>query len=328
MNILRSQLLITTWKETVLCSFDAEPLHQSDISITKCQSEEADQRIVRHVLHAIDNYAQFKRIIVNTIDTDVLVLLISYVGRVEEMDPDMEIYAYLTSGKKYYNIVEISKSLGKEVCLALPFFYCLTGCDTVSSLTGKGKCKGWDTWFNSKNKDEFTNVFKELGNQPKEITSYQMDKVEEFIRLLYAVSETSLAADRLKKFQKSTDDDLRKLPPSKEALLQHTKRSCYQAGYIWQECLADLQLPDPKSWGWLFDKIQGLIPCWLSALSSIDIEKFVTTCSFKTAKCESCKCATADMPCIRMCGCNRVCEQRKKETQPEKKAKKRNLGKR
>ena len=72
-----------------------------------------------------------------------------------------------------------------------------------------------------------------------------MDTVEEFIRLLCAVSESSLGAERLNKFQKSTDDDLRKLPPSSEALLQHTKRACYQAGYLWQECESDLDLPDP-----------------------------------------------------------------------------------
>ena len=153
----------------MLCSFDAEPLEQSDISITKCKSEEADQRIIRHVLHIVDDYAEFKRIVINTIDTDVLVLLISYLGRLEITDSDVEIYAYLTAGKKYYSIREITESLGKEVCLALPFFYCLTGCDTVSSLNGKGKCKAWDAWFNSKNKDEFIRVFAELGNQPREV---------------------------------------------------------------------------------------------------------------------------------------------------------------
>ena len=53
------QLLVTTLKDSVLCSFDAEPLGESDFSITKCQSEEADQRIIRHVLHIVDNYAEF-----------------------------------------------------------------------------------------------------------------------------------------------------------------------------------------------------------------------------------------------------------------------------
>ena len=122
----------------MLCSFDAEPLEQSEISITKCQSEEADQRIIRHVLHIIDNYDEFKRIVVNTIDTDILVLLISYVGRMENIDPDVEIYAYLTAGRKYYNITKISKSFGKEVCLAVLLLF-KTGCDTVLSFNGKGK---------------------------------------------------------------------------------------------------------------------------------------------------------------------------------------------
>ena len=65
----------------------------------------------------------------------------------------------------------------------ITIFYCLTGCETVSSLTGKGKYKAWDTWFNSKNKDEFS-VFKELGNQPVKITAAQLDKLEEFLRQL------------------------------------------------------------------------------------------------------------------------------------------------
>ena len=164
------KLLIATWKDTILCSFDSEPVNHSDVSITKCQSEEADQRIIRHVLHIIGNYANYKRIVVNTIDMDVLILLISFIGRIDDIDPELDIFAYLINGRKYYNIRDIASNLGKDMCLALPFFYCLTGCDTVSSLTGKGKCKAWDAWFNSAKRDKFTNVFKELGNQPMEIT--------------------------------------------------------------------------------------------------------------------------------------------------------------
>ena len=48
----------------------------------------------------------------------------------------------------------------------------------------------------------------------------------------------------------STDDDLRKLPPSRELLIHHTKRACYQAGYLWRVSIDNFNLPDPKSWGW------------------------------------------------------------------------------
>ena len=86
----RKQLLITTFKDTFLCSFDPEPLSQSDISITKCQSEEADQNLIRHTLHIIENYIHFKRIVVRTIDTDFLILLISYIGQLSEIRPDIK----------------------------------------------------------------------------------------------------------------------------------------------------------------------------------------------------------------------------------------------
>ena len=92
----------------------------------------------------------------------------------------------------------------------IAIFNCFTGHDTVSSLTGKRKCKAWNTWLNSTSKYEFTDVFKKLGNQPQDISSAQMDKVEEFIRLLYAVFESSLGVERFDKFQNSTYRDLRK----------------------------------------------------------------------------------------------------------------------
>ena len=34
---------------------------------------------------------------------------------------------------------EIACALGPAKCSALPVFHCLTGCDTVSSFSGKGK---------------------------------------------------------------------------------------------------------------------------------------------------------------------------------------------
>ena len=139
-----------------------------------------------------------------------------------------------------------------------------------------------------------------------------MQIIEEFVCLLYGVPQASLALIRLNKFQKSSDDDLRKLPQRREALSQHVKRSCYQAGYLWQESLLDFPLPDPTEWGWKYDEINGHTPQWLEILSSIDLEKFVTTCSCKSGKCKLCKCAKLNTACIRMCGCDRKCEESKR----------------
>ena len=42
-----------------------------------------------------------------------------------------------------------------------------------------------------------------------------------------------------------------KLPPSKRALEQHTRRAYYQAGYVWQESFSDVALRNPKNWRWV-----------------------------------------------------------------------------
>ena len=49
-------------------------------------------------------------------------------------------------------------------------------------------------------------------------------------------------------FKASSDGDLRKLPPSREALREHSKRACYQAGYLWKEATENLILPERQLW--------------------------------------------------------------------------------
>ena len=49
-------------------------------------------------------------------------------------------------------------------------------------------------------------------------------------------------------FKSLTENGLRKLPPSRGVLEQHTRRACYQAVYVWQESVGDLTLPNPENW--------------------------------------------------------------------------------
>ena len=53
----------------------------TQVSVRRYETEKTDQRLVRHTLNLINN--RYKNILVCTIDTDVLVLLISYMGQVE-----------------------------------------------------------------------------------------------------------------------------------------------------------------------------------------------------------------------------------------------------
>ena len=45
-----------------------------------------------------------------------------------------------------YRVISAHGILGAKKCLALPMFHAFTGCDTVSSFSGRGKKTAWETW--------------------------------------------------------------------------------------------------------------------------------------------------------------------------------------
>ena len=82
---------MVTYKNTAITSQTSCRELDQHFPVRPCEAEEADQRLVRHTLNLIHN--GYKTILVRTIDIDVLVLLISRIGRVELGDVD--IHAYL-----------------------------------------------------------------------------------------------------------------------------------------------------------------------------------------------------------------------------------------
>ena len=107
---------------------------------------------------------------------------------------------------------------------------------------------------------------------------------------VYGSHASTLAAARYDSFNKSANNDLRSLPPSKDALHQHLLRACYQAGYLWQQSLEEIDIPDPGEWGWTLNTDTELFqPLWTADQQSVTLKHFTTTCS----KLESAKVATA-----------------------------------
>ena len=155
------------------------------------------------------------------------------------------------SACEYYDVISAIFDLGKETCNALPFFYAFTGTDTASSSFSKGKSWAKDAGHQSEEKDVLANVFSKLGNKPLRLSLDQTNVLEKFVLEIYAVRKVdSLTQARLDKFMMSTDNDLQKLVPSREALIHHTKLACCQAGYLWRDSIDNFDLPDTKSWGW------------------------------------------------------------------------------
>ena len=179
-----SQTVVVTYGNTIV-SNDNSLL--SEERINNCTAEEADPRLIRHAIHCVER--SYNNIVVRTVDTDVLFLLISCKPYMDTVGKS-NIYALMGLGSTlsylhYYDVNNISSTLGAKFCKGFPFFYSFTGCDTVSSFFSIGKCTFWDSLFSQSNLEELLEVFQELSNQPDTLTLKQIDIIEAFLLNVY-----------------------------------------------------------------------------------------------------------------------------------------------
>ena len=97
------------------------------------------------ILHLADAVKEgFRKILVRTVDTDVVVLAVAGAAKLNIE----ELWVAFGAGKRFRYIPahEIAVSLGPDMSQALPMFHAYTGCDTVSSFYTRGKKTAWATW--------------------------------------------------------------------------------------------------------------------------------------------------------------------------------------
>ena len=82
-----------------------------------------------------------------TVDTDVVVIIISKFHHLQSLCPNVTIWIAFGAGKNlfYYCINTLYEHLGGEKSLALPVFHSFTGCDTTSAY-GQDKMSVWEAW--------------------------------------------------------------------------------------------------------------------------------------------------------------------------------------
>ncbi|VDI26825.1 Hypothetical predicted protein [Mytilus galloprovincialis] len=119
--------------------------HVIDLPDLFCSHEEADTRILLHVIHS-DKIFQllniWGRIKVKCSDTDVHVLCVHYfkvLVSTEQMWFLTGSANSLRDCRRYIPIHELSKSLSPLLANILPTVHALTGCDTTSAIFGFGK---------------------------------------------------------------------------------------------------------------------------------------------------------------------------------------------
>jgi len=287
-----------THGESVIC------LGLNSTAMPNCSHEEADTRIAVHLLHALEH--GMKTVKVRTADSDVVTILIGAFFDLILAQPSADIWVAFGTGKhfRFYSISAMCSSIGESRARALPVFHAWSGCDTVSAFRGKGKKSAWQAW---QAYEEVTLTFRYLAANPFKhlsVDSNHFQRIERLTVVLYdkTSSLNSVNEARQELFcrrSRSIDN----IPPTQNALVQHTKRVIYQAG-IWTSCTrAHPVIPNPSELGWSKTATAKLWePVWLTIPEISKACSQLIKCTCK-GDCSRCKCAKANLCCSPLCSC-------------------------
>ena len=273
-----------------------------DVSELYCTHEEADTRLLFHAKHLYEK--GFRKILIQATDTDVVVIAIAASSVLQ----DCELWVAFGHGIKlrYIPCHLLSSGLGIDAAKGLLFFHALTGCDQCSGFHGIGKKTAWKIL---KSMPQLHSLFAFLSTTPNSISSDQFDQIQRFVVLLYQRTSELKFVNDLRKMLFCQNRSIDNIPPTKNALEQHVKRSIYVAGFIWGQALnSNPFLPSPEVWGWKQNEHNTLVPCWSTLPEASRGCRELIKCGCKTSCIKRwCSCLKANLKCSHLCSCSGKC---------------------
>lgn len=267
---------------------DSLPLVASMPSL-ESDHEEADTRLI---LHAVEASTHSKTVIIYTPDTDVIVIAI---GHVERFTDSLLLVLTGTGQRKRFININACASRLENMSQSLIGLHAFSGCDTVSSLKGKGK----KTVFNlTKNSETLQIMFSKLGKDFN-LSEELFHELCGFTCLVFGLESSSdLNSARYSAFCANRD-----LPPTYGQLKQHANRANYQAAIWKRACLSHISPPTPTDSGWVKDGEDLRILWTEEEIAPPDILKS-TFCRCKTnCSTERCSCRKSRLICTDLCAC-------------------------
>lgn len=293
------RLFATCGQSCRVISFQNDILQNQVVPNLLCDHEEADTRLLFHAKHAAE--VGHAAILLKSSDTDVEVIALHHARNIPA---EITIQSGTQAHTRLVNITALANDLGHDMCQALPGLHALTGCDTVSALTGRGKKKAFDL---TKTKPRFSQALQQLGKHvpPKEDI---FSDIEAFICTLYGTPGTDVNSLRYQMFCKAKNLQSHHLPPTQDSLRKHILRANYQAA-IWKRATVGYtDLPSPVGEGWIM--VDGALTIdWMSNSPAPSAILQLASCACKTG-CQTprCSCFGRRLPCTDACSCADSCQ--------------------
>ena len=263
--------------------------------LAPCNEEEADTRIFILVKHA--SVSGMTKILIGTVEPDVI-LAIEFEHKLEVE----ELWVAFGVGKnlRYSTIHKIASSLTTLQYEELPFFHALTGCDTVSFLSGRGKKSAFQAW---KCYSEATEGFSFLSSPQAMMFDEQFKVMERFIAIMYNRTTPHQDVNKAPQsmFSQGTRTQYREYPANPISAETTCKEGCISS----RLCLGTHVRPPRRL---------GVAPYFRWVETDLDYLPEASKacnelirCGCKSACRGLCKCTKANLPCTALCACNGNC---------------------
>ncbi|KAL8591565.1 hypothetical protein ACOMHN_055532 [Nucella lapillus] len=292
-------LLLTTKAQMVLCK---KPFDLT--SVSPCQQEEADTRIMLHLQHAAQQGHQ--KAFIRTVDSDVVILAVSLFHDLGLS----EVWVGLGTGKWYKDIPvhHIAQLLGPQKCQALAFFHVYTGCDCASAFHRIGKKTAWKVWGTL---PVITDTFVRITHDPTCLTmdSLHMRLLERMTVAMYSKTCAFFSVNEARQFLYTVGlKSLESIPPTQHALYQHTRRAVLIAA-IWRQSLSKApEIQNPSEWGWEWNpRTKEWVPYWTDLPDVSKACLLLVCCGCEVACRGNCKCSRSGLRCSQLCKCQGGC---------------------
>lgn len=260
--------------------------------------DEADGVLLLHASHAA-NIAS--RIVICSPDTDVAVLCVHFCS---EIGVDLWFKTGSKGMERYIHINPLVQKLGDDLTQTILPFHTLTGTDSTSFLSGRGRGKAQAWKHLATNIHKFSDL-KHLGDGI-EISESTHSSADNFICSLYDKDNLVPSADlnvlRYRLFTQPGKEKM--LPPTKDSYHQHKLRSNYLS-HKWKLSLkADAIIPSPIGHGWRSENDGTLLPVLTTKPNAPEAVVELTRCGCKTGcVTKRCSCSSSNLMCTAACKC-------------------------
>ena len=228
-NIETDKTVTLTNGEDIVFNANIDTSH-----LCPCKYGEVDTRMLLRVQHAVAN--DCKEVTICCTETNVVVLAVAT-------------FQQLGLEKLWIGLVGIKTSDGFQYMIFQTILE-LVELDSLSSMLSldgtlylhfaEGKKSAWQTWEVF---PDATDVFTRLSKRPHSLLETDMEIIEAFVCIMYDHGTDTFTVNKarlelLARKQRSYDA----IPPTLDALMEHTKRAVYQlGGHVWGQILECFQ---------------------------------------------------------------------------------------